>query len=47
MCLEPPLRVDELPEEDDWYCRKCRVDRVSHLSIRLHREIGVLMVETS
>lgn len=29
MCLEPPLRVDELPEEDNWYCRKCKVDRVS------------------
>ncbi|KAL7422414.1 hypothetical protein Q5752_003060 [Cryptotrichosporon argae] len=27
MCLEPPLRVDELPDEETWYCRKCRVER--------------------
>jgi hypothetical protein len=32
MCLEPPLRVDELPEEDQWFCRKCKVERVSLLS---------------
>jgi ubiquitin C-terminal hydrolase len=29
MCLEPPLRVDELPKEDQWFCRKCKVERVS------------------
>lgn len=29
MCLEPPLRIDELPKEEVWYCRKCKADRVS------------------
>ena len=28
MCLEPPLRVDELPEEEEWYCKECRAERV-------------------
>ncbi|EKD05579.1 hypothetical protein A1Q2_00121 [Trichosporon asahii var. asahii CBS 8904] len=27
MCLEPPLRIDELPKEEVWYCRKCKADR--------------------
>lgn len=29
MCLEPPLQVDELPEEETWYCKECSVERVS------------------
>jgi hypothetical protein len=29
MCLEPPLRIDELPDTDMWYCRKCSSERVS------------------
>jgi len=29
MCLEPPLRVDELPKEDQWFCRKCKVERAT------------------
>lgn len=32
MCLEPPLRVDELPEEETWYCKKCRAERVGPLT---------------
>ncbi|ODN90817.1 nuclear protein [Cryptococcus wingfieldii CBS 7118] len=24
MCLEPPLRLDELPEEERWLCKHCR-----------------------
>lgn len=28
MCLEPPLQVDELPEEETWYCKECSVERV-------------------
>ena len=32
MCLEPPFRVDELPQEETWYCKKCRAERVSHTS---------------
>ncbi|GFZ50835.1 hypothetical protein JCM24511_08593 [Saitozyma sp. JCM 24511] len=28
MCLEPPLRIDELPDEEVWYCKKCRQERV-------------------
>ncbi|WVR09522.1 hypothetical protein IAU60_006590 [Kwoniella sp. DSM 27419] len=27
MCLEPPLRIDELPDEETWYCKKCRAER--------------------
>ncbi|ORY35491.1 hypothetical protein BCR39DRAFT_460802 [Naematelia encephala] len=27
MCLEPPLRIDELPEEETWYCKKCQAER--------------------
>jgi hypothetical protein len=34
MCLEPPLQVDELPEEETWYCKECSVERVSVWSIR-------------
>jgi hypothetical protein len=29
MCLEPPLQVDELPEEETWYCKECSFERVS------------------
>ncbi|KAK6910768.1 hypothetical protein I203_104800 [Kwoniella mangroviensis CBS 8507] len=28
MCLEPPLRIDELPDEETWYCKKCRAERL-------------------
>ena len=28
MCLEPPLRIDELPEDETWYCKKCHSERV-------------------
>ncbi|WWC90591.1 uncharacterized protein L201_005527 [Kwoniella dendrophila CBS 6074] len=28
MCLEPPLRIDELPDEDAWYCKKCKAERL-------------------
>jgi hypothetical protein len=28
MCLDPPLRIDELPEEETWFCRKCKAERV-------------------
>nr|XP_019011568.1 uncharacterized protein I206_03668 [Kwoniella pini CBS 10737]OCF50349.1 hypothetical protein I206_03668 [Kwoniella pini CBS 10737] len=28
MCLEPPLRIDELPEEETWYCKQCAAERV-------------------
>jgi hypothetical protein len=31
MCLEPPLRIDELPDEEVWYCKKCRQERVRSL----------------
>ncbi|EIW68367.1 hypothetical protein TREMEDRAFT_32134 [Tremella mesenterica DSM 1558] len=27
MCLDPPLLIDQLPEEETWYCRKCRAER--------------------
>jgi hypothetical protein len=27
MCLDPPLRIDELPDEETWFCNKCKVDR--------------------
>lgn len=33
MCLEPPLRIDELPDEDAWFCKKCRDDIVSVSSL--------------
>ncbi len=23
MCLEPPLLANELPEEDEWFCKEC------------------------
>ncbi|WWC63404.1 uncharacterized protein I303_106004 [Kwoniella dejecticola CBS 10117] len=26
MCLEPPLRIDELPEEEIWYCKQCKAE---------------------
>ncbi|WVQ72120.1 hypothetical protein IAR50_001665 [Cryptococcus sp. DSM 104548] len=26
MCLEPPLRLDELPEEERWLCKHCRAE---------------------
>ncbi|ORX38375.1 hypothetical protein BD324DRAFT_578261 [Kockovaella imperatae] len=29
MCLEPPFKIDELPQEETWYCKKCRAERVS------------------
>jgi hypothetical protein len=35
MCLEPPLRIDELPEEETWYCKKCTAERVSGTKYRL------------
>lgn len=35
MCLEPPLRIDELPEEETWYCKKCTAERVSGTEYRL------------
>ncbi|WRT68508.1 uncharacterized protein IL334_005484 [Kwoniella shivajii] len=31
MCLEPPLRIDELPDEETWYCKKCSADREKEL----------------
>ncbi|BEJ14050.1 hypothetical protein CspHIS471_0312240 [Cutaneotrichosporon sp. HIS471] len=27
MCLEPPFRIDELPESETWYCNKCASER--------------------
>ncbi|CAK9780646.1 hypothetical protein CC85DRAFT_262422 [Cutaneotrichosporon oleaginosum] len=27
MCLEPPYRIDELPESETWYCNKCAAER--------------------
>ncbi|TXT15942.1 hypothetical protein VHUM_00445 [Vanrija humicola] len=27
MCLDPPLRIDELPSEETWYCNKCRAEK--------------------
>jgi hypothetical protein len=24
MCLEPPLLPNELPEEDEWFCKECK-----------------------
>ncbi len=31
MCLEPPLRLDEMPAEDTWYCKECRAARIVSL----------------
>ncbi|KAK8854692.1 hypothetical protein IAR55_003431 [Kwoniella newhampshirensis] len=31
MCLEPPLRIDELPDEEIWYCKKCRAQKEKDL----------------
>jgi hypothetical protein len=28
MCLEPPLEVDQLPEEDEWFCKQCVAKRI-------------------
>ncbi|KAJ9125887.1 hypothetical protein QFC24_002671 [Naganishia onofrii] len=27
MCLDPPLTINELPEDDKWYCKACRAAR--------------------
>ncbi|KAJ9096590.1 hypothetical protein QFC19_007122 [Naganishia cerealis] len=27
MCLDPPLTIDELPEDDKWYCKACQAAR--------------------
>ncbi|WVN86296.1 uncharacterized protein L203_101459 [Cryptococcus depauperatus CBS 7841] len=27
MCLEPPLRLDELPSEEMWLCKECRAEK--------------------
>lgn len=26
-CLEPPLELNELPPEDEWFCRECRASK--------------------
>lgn len=26
-CLEPPLELDELPPEDEWFCKECRASK--------------------
>ncbi|ODO11167.1 hypothetical protein I350_01770 [Cryptococcus amylolentus CBS 6273] len=31
MCLEPPLRLDELPEEERWLCKHCRSENQKDL----------------
>ncbi|WVQ80178.1 hypothetical protein IAT38_002283 [Cryptococcus sp. DSM 104549] len=33
-CLEPPLRLDELPAEETWLCKKCRAERAREEGIR-------------
>lgn len=30
MCLDPPLRIDELPAQETWFCNKCKADRGKH-----------------
>jgi len=34
MCLEPPLEVDQLPEEDEWFCKQCVAKRIVSQGIR-------------
>lgn len=27
-CLEPPLELDDVPKEDNWFCKACRAEKV-------------------
>lgn len=33
MCLEPPLKLDELPSEEMWLCKQCRSEKVRGLLV--------------
>lgn len=41
MCLEPPLKLDELPSEEMWLCKQCRSEKAKAEGVALVNEVEI------